>query len=130
MFKSIPVEEMEVKVVLPEGVRDISVSVPYESKVTTSVNGTRLTYLDSTFTGGRRVVVLKAKNIVEEHSAQVVLTYSFSSSRMVLEPLMIVVVLLGAFVLTSVVMRGDVNVSKKEAKEAKEERAEDKKKDE
>ena len=36
------------------------------------------------------MVILRGKNLVEEHDQQVVISYSFEKSRMIVEPLMLV----------------------------------------
>lgn len=50
----------------------------------------RFTYLDSEMNGGRPVVILRGKNLVEEHDQQIVISYRFEKSRMIVEPLMLV----------------------------------------
>jgi hypothetical protein len=61
--------------------------------------------LDSELNGGRPVLILKAKNIVEEHDKQVVVSYSFQKSRMIVEPLMLVGLYLTLFLLCSLLAR-------------------------
>jgi len=78
---------MEIKVILPEGSTDISVNVPYTVEQSRTK---RFTYLYSDLNGGRPVVILRAKNLVEEHDKQVVISYNFVKSRMIVEPLMLV----------------------------------------
>ena len=77
----------------------------------------RFTYLDSDLNGGRPVLILKAKNIVEEHDKQVVISYSFAASRMVVEPLMLVGLYLLLFVLCSVLARSTGGADSKSTKE-------------
>ena len=113
-FEDVFVDDMEIKVVLPEGSKDIIVDVPYTVEQDRT---TRYTYLDSKFNGGRPVITLKAKNIVEEHDKQVTITYSFSKSRMIVEPLMLILTFFAFFVICSIVTRIDTSSSKKEKKE-------------
>ena len=113
-FEDIFVDEMEIKVVLPEGSTDIIVNVPYTVEQDRT---TRYTYLDSNFNGGRPVINLKAKNIVEEHDKQVTITYSFSKSRMIVEPLMLILTFFAFFILCSIMARIDTGMGKKEKKE-------------
>jgi oligosaccharyltransferase complex subunit alpha (ribophorin I) len=88
IFQDVWVEGMEIKVVLPEGCTDIDVKLPYD--VTEMVDTKRFTYLDSKLNGGRPVVTIRAKNVVENHSEQVVISYNFEKSRMLVEPFMLV----------------------------------------
>lgn len=57
--------------------------------------------------GGRPVVVLKGKNMVEEHDEPVVITYSFASSRMLVEPLILISAFFIFFLISSIVARMD-----------------------
>jgi hypothetical protein len=57
------------------------------------------------------VLILKAKNIVEEHDKQVHISYSFSSSRMVVEPLMLVGIYLLFFLICSTLTRASAGVA-------------------
>mmetsp|Transcript_13654 Transcript_13654/g.18686 ORF Transcript_13654/g.18686 Transcript_13654/m.18686 type:complete len:450 (+) Transcript_13654:22-1371(+) len=102
VFNEVWVEDMEIKVILPEGCSDIKVSVPYEVEQSRT---TRFTYLDSDLNGGRPVIILKAKNIVPEHDKNVVISYKFSTSRMIVEPMMLVAVYLLLFIICSTVAR-------------------------
>lgn len=63
------------------------------------------TYLDSELNGGRPVVILRAKNFVEEHDKQVEITYRFEQKRMIVEPFMLIVFYFSFFVLCSIVAR-------------------------
>ena len=65
----------------------------------------RFTYLDSELNGGRPVIILKAKNLVEEHDKQVHISYKFSQPRMLVEPLMLVVSYLLFFIACSILGR-------------------------
>lgn len=78
---------MSLKIVLPEGASNVQVQAPYDAEVSHS---RRYTFLDSSATGGRPVVVLKKSNLVEEHNGEVIVTYNFSQASMLVEPLMLV----------------------------------------
>ena len=101
-FEDVWVEDMEIKVVLPEGCTDIKVDVPYdvETKWTR-----RFTYLDSTFNGGRPVLSIRAKNLVEEHDKKIIISYTFDRSRMLFEPLLLCGVFFAFFVGCSLLSR-------------------------
>lgn len=68
IFEDVWVEEMEIKVVLPEGCRDVKVDVPYPVETAWT---TRFTYLDSVLNGGRPVLTLRTGNVVEEHDKKI-----------------------------------------------------------
>ncbi len=65
----------------------------------------RFTYLDSELNGGRPVVILRARNLVEEHDQQVVISYRFERSRMYVEPAMLVASFFAFFVLCMLLAR-------------------------
>jgi hypothetical protein len=50
----------------------------------------RYTFLDSHFNGGRKVLILKTKNVVEEHDKKITISYDFTPTRMFVEPVMLV----------------------------------------
>ena len=76
----------------------------------------RFTYLDSDINGGRPVLTLKTKNLVEEHAdKQVKISYSFARSRMLVEPILLVVTFFFLFIVASVVSRmGSLSSSKRD----------------
>lgn len=88
IFDDVWVEDMEIKVVLPEGCSDIKMDIPYTVETAWTQ---RFTYLDSIFNGGRKVLTIKTKNLVKEHSKKVTISYSFSRVRMLFEPLLLCV---------------------------------------
>jgi oligosaccharyltransferase complex subunit alpha (ribophorin I) len=102
IFEDVWVEDMEIKVVLPEGATDIKVEMPYPVEQSWT---RRFTYLDSQFNGGRPVLTLKGKNIVEEMDKQVIISYSFQRQRMIVEPLILVASFFAFFVLYSFLAR-------------------------
>jgi oligosaccharyltransferase complex subunit alpha (ribophorin I) len=114
IFEEVFIDEMEIKVILPEGSSNIEVNVPYKVE---QERTTRYTYLDSKVNGGRPVITLKAKNIVEEHDEPVTITYKFSNSRMIVEPLMLIVFYFSFFLICIVFARIDTGITKKEKKE-------------
>jgi oligosaccharyltransferase complex subunit alpha (ribophorin I) len=79
------VDHQKVKIILPEGVTDIKVSYPFAG-VKQSVERL-VTYLDVT---GRHVVVLEKNNLVNEMNRQFFqVTFSFSSTSIYREPLLL-----------------------------------------
>ena len=109
IFEDVWVEEMEFKIILPEGCSDIKVDVPYPHE---RVDSVRFTYLDSELNGGRPVITLRALNTVEEHDGQIIVSYSFSRSRMLVEPLMLVGSFFLFFLVCSVASRLDANLGR------------------
>jgi oligosaccharyltransferase complex subunit alpha (ribophorin I) len=101
-FDNVWVEDMELKVILPEGCEDVKVDAPYEVEQS---HTRRFTYLDSELNGGRPVVVLRAKNLVPEHDKPVHITYTFAQKRMVVEPLMLVGTFFALFCVSILVSR-------------------------
>jgi oligosaccharyltransferase complex subunit alpha (ribophorin I) len=88
IFENVWVDELEIKVILPEGSTDIEASIPYP--ILDRTDGKRFTYFDSQLNGGRNVITIRAQNIVEEHDEQIVISYSFNKTRMLVEPGMVV----------------------------------------
>lgn len=102
IFEDVWVEDMEIKVVLPEGCTDIKIEVPYEVEQSWT---RRYTFLDTNFNGGRPVLTLRAKNIVEEHEKQVIVSYNFNRPRMLVEPSLLVATYFCFFLLCSLIVR-------------------------
>ncbi len=102
IFEEVWVGDMEVKLVLPEGCYDIKVDAPSS----TSIEWTRrYTYLDSKLNGGRPVLILRGKNLVAELDSEVVVTYSFNKTRILIEPLMLCASFFAVFCICSFVSR-------------------------
>lgn len=103
------VDELTVKVVLPEGSTDISVSVPFSVE---QAEETKISHLDIT---GRPVIVLQKKNAVPEHNQHFQVYYKFSNISLLREPLMLVSGFFFLFVACIVYMHADVTISKTSA---------------
>jgi len=87
-FPTVWVKELTVKVILPEGAKDIKADIPFE--VDEESRSSRLTYLDSAVIGGGRpIVVLRKKNVVSEHDQLFTVTYSFNQTLLLQEPFML-----------------------------------------
>lgn len=102
IFEDVWVEDLEVKVALPEGCTDIQVELP---EGTSSSWSKRYSYLDSKLTGGRPVLILKGKNLVTELDSNVVVTYQFNKSRVWVEPFMLVGFFFVMFMVSAIVSR-------------------------
>ena len=64
------------------------------------------------------MIILKAKNLVEEHDKQVHISYKFSQPRMLVEPLMLVISYLLFFVVCSILARTSSSTGVKESTES------------
>lgn len=108
------VDEMTLKVVLPEGVSNIRFRPPYPVK-----EGPRevlKTYLDTT---GRTVVVAHKSNLVEQHIKDFELYYDFHSWQLIREPLMVITAFLLLFTLVIIYVRLDFSITKDDASESR-----------
>jgi oligosaccharyltransferase complex subunit alpha (ribophorin I) len=110
IFEDVWVEDMEIKIILPEGCTDINVDIPYNVERSLSK---RYTYLDSNINGGRQIIILKAKNIVKSHNKQVLIGYSFSTPRMMVEPLILIMSYFIFFLVISILSRINKSVINK-----------------
>ncbi|OWM70563.1 dolichyl-diphosphooligosaccharide--protein glycosyltransferase subunit 1A [Punica granatum] len=105
-INEIVVDTLIVKVVLPEGSRDISVSAPFPVKESRE---TKFSHLDLV---GRPVVVLEKSNVVPEHNQYFQVYYTFSSISMLMEPLMLISGFFFLFITCIVYMHADMSISK------------------
>ncbi|KAK3232034.1 hypothetical protein Dsin_003915 [Dipteronia sinensis] len=95
-----------VKVVLPEGSTDISVSAPFPIEQSQE---TKVSHLDI---AGRPVAVLQKTNVVPELNQYFQVHYKFNSLSMLREPLMLIVGFFCLFVAGIVCMHVDMSISK------------------
>ncbi|KAH1123694.1 hypothetical protein GLYMA_06G015400v4 [Glycine max] len=103
------IDTLFVKVVLPEGSKDISVSVPFPVKQSEE---TKLSHLDIV---GRPVVVLEKNNVVPEHNEHFQVYYKFNSLSMLREPLMLISGFFFLFLACIVYTHADISISKSSA---------------
>lgn len=103
------IDTLFVKVVLPEGSKDISVSVPYPVKQSQE---TKFSHLDI---AGRPVVVLEKNNVVPEHNVHFQVYYKFNSLSMLREPLMLISGFFFLFVACIAYVHADFSISKSSA---------------
>jgi len=81
----ITIDETETRIIFPEGSSKIKlVGTPF---VVETFNGTHFTYLDFF---GRPVLIIKKKNLVNEHHQYFQANYSFSTMSLLLEPLLLI----------------------------------------
>ncbi|KAJ9546020.1 hypothetical protein OSB04_025727 [Centaurea solstitialis] len=103
------VENLTLKVVLPEGSRDISVSVPFAAKQSRE---TKFSHLDI---AGRPTVVIEKVNVVPEHNQYFQVHYKFSNVSLLTEPLMLIFGFFSLFVACIIYMHADFTISKSSA---------------
>ncbi|KAK9928458.1 hypothetical protein M0R45_025592 [Rubus argutus] len=108
-MNEVVINTLIVKVVLPEGSRDISVSAPFPLKESKE---TKFSHLDI---AGRPVVVLEKTNAVPEHNQKFQVYYKFNSLAMLMEPLMLISGFFFLFVAGIVYMHVDMSISKSSA---------------
>lgn len=108
------IESVTVRVVLPEGARNIALKPPYP--VTERPTELRQTYLD---TVGRPVVVITKNNVVEQHIQDFELYYDFETILLLQEPLLVVAALYLFFLLVIAIVRMDFTITKDAALLAK-----------
>ncbi|KAJ7966996.1 Dolichyl-diphosphooligosaccharide--protein glycosyltransferase subunit 1 [Quillaja saponaria] len=108
-INEVVIDTLIVKVVLPEGSKDISASVPFPVK---QWQETKFSHLDVV---GRPVVVLEKTNVVPEHNQHFQVYYKFNSLSMLMEPLMLISGFFFLFVSCIVYMHADLSISKSSA---------------
>ncbi|XP_028555508.1 dolichyl-diphosphooligosaccharide--protein glycosyltransferase subunit 1A isoform X3 [Dendrobium catenatum] len=97
------------KVVLPEGSKEVSVSVPFHTK---QWHETKYSHLDII---GRPVVALEKNNVVPEHNTYFQVHYKFNNLSLLWEPLMLISGFLLLFVACIAYMHADLSISKSSA---------------
>jgi len=113
VFEDMVVDEMTLKIVLPEGVTDVQLDTPYP--VSRAADTLHPTYLD---TSGRIVVTATANNLSPRHIQDFLLAYKFSTFHMLQEPMLVVAVFLGLLIMVMVWVRVDLRLSADPAQEA------------
>jgi oligosaccharyltransferase complex subunit alpha (ribophorin I) len=96
------------KIVLPEGARDISVDVPFEVD-SKSIDDHFVTYLD--VGSGRPVVVITKRNLVNDHNQNFQVRYYFPKSMMAFEPLLLISGFLVFFFIIIFILRIELTIS-------------------
>ncbi|KAI4493957.1 PREDICTED: dolichyl-diphosphooligosaccharide--protein glycosyltransferase subunit 1 [Polistes canadensis] len=114
IFDDMVVDELVVKIVLPEGSRNIKLTLPYPA--TRLPDGLHYTYLDTT---GRPVISVTKKNLVENHIQNFKLKYTFPRLLMLQEPLLVALALYLLFLLVITYVRLDFSIDKDEISESK-----------
>uniref|UniRef100_A0A1D1ZGL5 Dolichyl-diphosphooligosaccharide--protein glycosyltransferase subunit 1 n=1 Tax=Anthurium amnicola TaxID=1678845 RepID=A0A1D1ZGL5_9ARAE len=103
------VDDLIVKVVLPEGSKDFSSYVSFPTKQWQEI---KYSHLDIV---GRSVIVLQKTNVVPEHNEPFLVYYRFHNISLLREPLMLTVGFFLLFVAYVIYMRVDMSISKSSA---------------
>ncbi|XP_076763080.1 dolichyl-diphosphooligosaccharide--protein glycosyltransferase subunit 1 [Xylocopa sonorina] len=114
VFDDMVVDELIVKIILPEGSKNIELSLPYPA--TRLPDSLHYTYLDTT---GRPVISVTKKNLVENHIQNFKLKYTFPRILMLQEPLLVAAALYLLFLLVITYVRLDFSIDKDEVSESK-----------
>ncbi|CAG5136260.1 unnamed protein product [Candidula unifasciata] len=114
IYDDMVVDEVLLKIILPEGAKDIQLKVPFD--VERRGDDVHYTYLD---TLGRPVVVLHKLNLVEQHIQDFELHYTFQRLRLLQEPLLVVGAFYLLFLAVIIYVRLDFSITKDEAKESR-----------
>lgn len=108
------VDKITVKIILPEGTKDIKLQTPYPVK--RDADSLHFTYLD---TVGRPVITLHKDNLVENHIQDVIVRYKFKRHMLLQEPFLLVGAFYLLFILVIIYVRLDFSISKDEASESR-----------
>lgn len=115
IFDDMLVEEVELRVILPEGVTNIELKTPYP--MTRQEDGLHHTYLDTT---GRTVVHLYTnKLLTENHIQDFQISFTYPHRSMVTEPMLLVSAFFLLYLVTIIYVRLDFSISQDEGAEAK-----------
>ncbi|XP_006607827.1 dolichyl-diphosphooligosaccharide--protein glycosyltransferase subunit 1 [Apis dorsata] len=114
IFDDMVIDELVVKIILPEGSKNIELSLPYPT--TRLPDSLHYTYLDTT---GRPVISVTKKNLVENHIQNFKLKYTFPRILMLQEPLLVAAALYLLFLLVITYVRLDFSIDKDEVSESK-----------
>ncbi|KAL7986108.1 hypothetical protein Chor_011274 [Crotalus horridus] len=107
-------DSLTVKIILPEGAKNIHVDSPYE--ISRAPDELHYTYLD---TFGRPVIVAHKSNLVEQHIQDIVVHYTFNKILMLQEPLLVVGAFYILFFTVILYVRLDFSITKDPAAEAR-----------
>ncbi|XP_071075612.1 dolichyl-diphosphooligosaccharide--protein glycosyltransferase subunit 1 isoform X2 [Desmodus rotundus] len=114
VFDEQVIDSLTVKIILPEGARNIQVDSPYE--ISRAPDELHYTYLD---TFGRPVIVAYKINLVEQHIQDIVVHYTFNKVLMLQEPLLVVAAFYILFFTVIIYVRLDFSITKDPAAEAR-----------
>uniref|UniRef100_H2Z4F8 Dolichyl-diphosphooligosaccharide--protein glycosyltransferase subunit 1 n=1 Tax=Ciona savignyi TaxID=51511 RepID=H2Z4F8_CIOSA len=108
------VEDLTIKIILPEGAKNIKTELPYPAK--REDDSLHFTYLD---TVGRPVITFTKKNLVEQHIDDFVVSYTFNRLLLLQEPLLIVGAFFILFFTVIIIVRLDFSIAHDKVQEAR-----------
>ncbi|KAF9382613.1 dolichyl-diphosphooligosaccharide--protein glycosyltransferase subunit 1 [Mortierella sp. AD011] len=100
-------ENVEIRVVLPEGAKNVNVYVPFE--VDSIEHSNTKTYMDS---AGRYTVTIEATNLIEEHAQDMLIEYEFEFLSYFIKPIAATTMLMIIFASTMVFSRLDFRIGR------------------
>jgi len=106
IFDDMYIEKATVRIILPEGSSNLKLTTPYP--VNRKANSLHFTYLDTT---GRPVISFSKDNVVENHIADFEVTYNFSKTSLLQEPLLIIAFIFVVFTVTILFLRLDFSLN-------------------
>ncbi|OXG13757.1 oligosaccharyltransferase complex subunit alpha (ribophorin I) [Cryptococcus neoformans Tu259-1] len=106
-IKDVVVDDVELKIILPEGAKDVEVYTPFS--VDSIEHSLHKTYLDTT---GRYAVTLRKARCTENHAKTVYVTYSYPFSALMRKPLTVASVVAGLFLLAMGLRRVSYSIDK------------------
>jgi len=119
-FDNAAIDEITVRVILPEGASDIEVHTPFA--IDGKSRDTHYTYLDTT---GRPVLIVKKKNIVSDHNRFFQVTYKFSQLSLLQEPFLLIVAFFLFFLLIMVYIRLEFHIGPVKARNPNQDKLDD-----
>lgn len=108
------IDELIVKVILPEGCKHLNVENPYG--VNRGKDSLQFTYLD---TSGRPVITLKKSNLVEGHIQDFTVSYTFNKILLLREPMLVVSAFFLLFFTVIIFVRLDFSITHDKLSETK-----------
>ncbi|KAF9101425.1 proteasome regulatory particle base subunit [Mortierella sp. GBA35] len=98
-------EDVEIRVVLPEGAKNVKAVLPYE--VDEIKYSTTKTYMDS---AGRSTVTILASNMIEDHAQEMLIEYEFAQASYLTKPLAAATMLMAIYLTSIVFSRLDFKI--------------------
>ncbi|VDN00774.1 unnamed protein product [Thelazia callipaeda] len=114
LFDDAVIENMKLKIVLPEGSRNIKLTTPYPMK--RHPDELHFTYLDTT---GRPVITVEKNNLVDAHIQMFTLHYEFNRMQLWREPFLACAAFAVLFFVVIVYVRLDFTISPDVATESR-----------
>jgi oligosaccharyltransferase complex subunit alpha (ribophorin I) len=108
-FDFATIDELTLKIILPEGAQNAQVKVPF--RIDSEHRENLKTYLD---VYGREVIVIKKTKLAPEHNQPFTVSYDFPTTTIAGEPLMVITALFAFCLLVIFVNRFDLTIRKSE----------------